>query len=583
MRRNQKVSTILFSSKRNNQFRIFFTLIFFIFTITTTHAITRNNPEKWAIMFLDPDIEISSVKTLFENFSISVPMSQDRIWYESQGYKVFVAYGSDEIITRAILDERVKSISYYGHGGGTRPTFGERDAQSWKSVIFGIYLRKYRNQGLSQKNAFNLANAQSQNFGLQNVVNRSCGSLYNTSLADLFVTPGNSYYGSLAETYYSCNPFSVFSSKSDVTVSKYISQGKNSEQVKKYYRDMCDQIQREYAKTDERPGKLLFNLCKKYGIDIYDQCPDNPNKKKRGVCGCKKPDIDSDGDGVLDCKDLCKDNKKFAYSMGHNNLCKQTEEEWREDQLEKKKCPKNAIAKWSDEKKKPLCYCQDGFMLSKSRKECISKEEANRKPFKSCKERGGVTIYRGSSFICLCKESMKWNKDKTKCICRVSGTKWSEKENKCIKDYRRSQDECLPEGFTGNYYGCSKYAWVLQNKTNGAHSMCRDPDKVAQQHLKCVKRCLCIDRYNNNKKTQPEGKKEQQWIAYYEDKSPSASVMKLTSQSSYDKATHNKPVKIAIGRNREEAKTKACEKLKKTKGYYSSSHGRSSIITFHCK
>ncbi len=39
-----------------------------------------------------------------------------------------------------------------------------------------------------------------------------------------------------------------------------------------------------------------------------DRCPDDPNKTAPGVCGCGVPDIDSDGDGVLDCLDGCPDD-----------------------------------------------------------------------------------------------------------------------------------------------------------------------------------------------------------------------------------------------------------------------------------
>jgi len=36
-----------------------------------------------------------------------------------------------------------------------------------------------------------------------------------------------------------------------------------------------------------------------------DGCVDDPNKDKPGVCGCGVPDIDTDGDGTLDCLDGC--------------------------------------------------------------------------------------------------------------------------------------------------------------------------------------------------------------------------------------------------------------------------------------
>ncbi|MFO7869572.1 MAG: SIS domain-containing protein [Bacteroidales bacterium] len=39
-----------------------------------------------------------------------------------------------------------------------------------------------------------------------------------------------------------------------------------------------------------------------------DECPDDPNKTEPGICGCGTPDIDSDGDGTMDCNDECPDD-----------------------------------------------------------------------------------------------------------------------------------------------------------------------------------------------------------------------------------------------------------------------------------
>lgn len=40
-------------------------------------------------------------------------------------------------------------------------------------------------------------------------------------------------------------------------------------------------------------------------MDCLDKCPNDPGKTKVGKCGCGKPDVDTDGDRVLDCKDEC--------------------------------------------------------------------------------------------------------------------------------------------------------------------------------------------------------------------------------------------------------------------------------------
>ena len=39
--------------------------------------------------------------------------------------------------------------------------------------------------------------------------------------------------------------------------------------------------------------------------DCNDLCPEDPFKIEPGVCGCGIPDDDSDGDGVADCEDGC--------------------------------------------------------------------------------------------------------------------------------------------------------------------------------------------------------------------------------------------------------------------------------------
>ncbi|MBI3757895.1 MAG: thrombospondin type 3 repeat-containing protein [Deltaproteobacteria bacterium] len=43
---------------------------------------------------------------------------------------------------------------------------------------------------------------------------------------------------------------------------------------------------------------------------LVDQCPNDPNKIEPGLCGCGVPDVDSDGDGVLNCLDGCPADPK---------------------------------------------------------------------------------------------------------------------------------------------------------------------------------------------------------------------------------------------------------------------------------
>jgi hypothetical protein len=45
-----------------------------------------------------------------------------------------------------------------------------------------------------------------------------------------------------------------------------------------------------------------------FSVAIYDECPTDPAKSSPGICGCGSPDIDTDGDGALDCNDECPTN-----------------------------------------------------------------------------------------------------------------------------------------------------------------------------------------------------------------------------------------------------------------------------------
>ncbi len=49
--------------------------------------------------------------------------------------------------------------------------------------------------------------------------------------------------------------------------------------------------------------------------DDEDGCPDDPDKTEPGVCGCGEADIDTDGDGILDCDELDNDDNCFIRSV----------------------------------------------------------------------------------------------------------------------------------------------------------------------------------------------------------------------------------------------------------------------------
>jgi len=52
----------------------------------------------------------------------------------------------------------------------------------------------------------------------------------------------------------------------------------------------------------------LLKACDLCGLIEHDKCPNDPNKKEPGVCGCGKPDTDKDRDGKLDCQEECPDD-----------------------------------------------------------------------------------------------------------------------------------------------------------------------------------------------------------------------------------------------------------------------------------
>jgi hypothetical protein len=48
------------------------------------------------------------------------------------------------------------------------------------------------------------------------------------------------------------------------------------------------------------------------GASGTDRCPADPDKTAPGLCGCGRPDSDTDGDGTADCNDVCPRNATLA-------------------------------------------------------------------------------------------------------------------------------------------------------------------------------------------------------------------------------------------------------------------------------
>jgi hypothetical protein len=70
---------------------------------------------------------------------------------------------------------------------------------------------------------------------------------------------------------------------------------------------ICDTISPTSPEScDEAGGDYMgaYTTCGTNN-DTCDFCPNDPNKKAAGVCGCGVADSDTDNDGVIDCQDNC--------------------------------------------------------------------------------------------------------------------------------------------------------------------------------------------------------------------------------------------------------------------------------------
>lgn len=195
----------------------------------------------------------------------------------------------------------------------------------------------------------------------------------------------------------------------------YVETDEDKKNTKEWRIKECVEEISQYRNTKKRPPSFMYKICKQYGIDIYDLCPNN-QKELPGVCGCEKPDIDTDGDGVYDCHDKCKDNPKLTKKSGYGKDGCQSKEDWREEQLEKTRCPENSYPAWNNNKNMPKCYCIRGMEPDESGT-CVNKEDTyTPHSFTTCKEKGGVSIFEGGRRYCACVKPLEWSPDKTKCI-----------------------------------------------------------------------------------------------------------------------------------------------------------------------
>ena len=74
----------------------------------------------------------------------------------------------------------------------------------------------------------------------------------------------------------------------------------------------------ELGGTPQGPSSICEGDTDSDGLDgaCGDECPLDADKYVPGLCGCGTPDVDTDGDGVPDCNDLCPGVDDDAFGPG---------------------------------------------------------------------------------------------------------------------------------------------------------------------------------------------------------------------------------------------------------------------------
>ena len=192
------------------------------FLIKPTNVVSAE-PQKIAVICVDP--KLGEWKKFFN----APRLIHEIKGYSDRGYKVVALKGTADEVLRALLDKNVKAITFVGEGGlriGTIrhvPTLAGNDAAGWKRKVQLALEKRYYEKGLEQKEAHRRAIKESQNFGLDIVVNYSCWSLADVSIAELFVKPAGVYYGS-SVMYSACPlnfPYFLWTDKAQYFLEEY--------------------------------------------------------------------------------------------------------------------------------------------------------------------------------------------------------------------------------------------------------------------------------------------------------------------------------------------------------------------------
>jgi len=188
----------------------------------------------------------------------------------------------------------------------------------------------------------------------------------------------------------------------------------------------------------------LLKACDLCGLIEHDKCPNDPNKKEPGVCGCGKPDIDTDGDGALDCQDGCPNdaNKKEPGVCGCG---KPDTDKDRDGKLDcQEECPDDAS------KTSPgICGC--GFPDT----------DKDRDGTPDCKDNCTDDKYKTSAGLCGCGVS-----DNDPSIVSICGKFHPYECEGCPKDYVRYWKDCDKQCFHDSDY-CLEYRVDIMYEYDG--------------------------------------------------------------------------------------------------------------------
>gem|GEM_PF-6193948 len=243
----------------------------------SSFAFERRGKEKWAILFIDPQLN----KQPRARAGMKVVYAEDLLWYKHKGYKTFTLFYTDRALIDAILNQNVKAVAYYGHGNTNNSTFGGlRNASSWRRRIKAELIRRLKKRGVNPEKAKRRSAVLVKNFGFKDVVNRSCGSLLDKDIANLFVAPGENYYGCRAQTYI-LSLFACVMDDADCSMTKYTIPEKKPQRRPGTYRPNA--APNSCSGRQCCRGHHLY--CKEaYASQVYDYPHTALDRDENGIC-----------------------------------------------------------------------------------------------------------------------------------------------------------------------------------------------------------------------------------------------------------------------------------------------------------